>query len=282
MRKRLEDTIPKRKMDTQTVRTKRTDPLEILLGRTSPPLLRKLVRCLAGQHVYATEPWKDRLSRRQIRRECLGFLKQHVTLDATQQAEAETEALFALWDELEPDLRELDTYGGGPEETEIRVADLLYDITRQLKARKAPEAARRRLLDAVLAYIKRGNAGMDDPLYEVADATCYTMDDWRHLAQRLEALGKDEWSIEQAMQIYRRLGDQDKYLDLRLRRLQNPSDYHELATFYWKTGAKGKALQVAQEGLKKADGRKDALRAFLAKQAKRGGSSVIRLKPTQR
>jgi hypothetical protein len=266
----------------QTEQTKRADPLELLLDRASTPLLRKLVKRLAGRRVYAMAPWDDRLSRRQIRRECLEFLKAHVTLDATQHAEAETEALFALWDELEPDLRELDTYGGGLEETETRVADLLYEVVQQLKTRRVPETARRRLLDAVLTYVKRGNAGMDDPLYEVADATCYASEDWRHLAGRLEALGKGGWPVEQAMQIYRRLGDHDKYLNLRVHRLQNPSDYHELASFYWERGMKDKALQVAQEGLKKTEGRKDALRAFLTKQAKRGGSPVVRLTSTQR
>ena len=148
----------------QTVRTKRTDPLELLLDQASVPLLRMLVRRLAGRRVYATAPWNDRLSRRQIRRECLEFLKKHVTLDAAQHAEAEAEALVALWDELEPDLKELDDYGGGPEETETRVEDLLYELTEQLKTGKVPQPTRRKLLDKVLTYLKRGNAGMDDPL----------------------------------------------------------------------------------------------------------------------
>lgn len=250
------------------------DPLECLLKVAPTQVLRRLIKTLVSRQPDPLASWRDRLSRRQIRRECVEFLKQHVTLDATQHGEVETDALFALWDELEPDLKELDTYGGGPEETETRVADLLYEVVQQLNAKRVPEAARRKLLDAVLIYIKRGNAGMDDPLAEVADATCYTETDWRYLAQRLEQLGKSWETLQDAMRIYRKLGDQDKYLALRLRRLQSGVDYHDLATFYWQIGAKDKALQVAQDGLKKAEGRKDELRAFLAKRAKAPSTSI--------
>ncbi len=49
------------------------------------------------------------------------------------------------------------------------------------------------------------------------------------------------------------------------------ADYHDLAGFYWETGEKEKAIQIAQKGLKKARGRMDELRAFVAERAQESG-----------
>lgn len=249
------------------MKAKRPDPLDHLLELASAHVLRRLVKTVVNRRPDPFAPWQGRVSRRQMRRECLEVLKVQVSADASEKDAAETAALWALWEDLEPDLRELDTYGGGPEETETRVADLLYELARKLKTGTIPQPARRQLLERVLAYRKRGNAGMNDFLSGVADATCYTSDDHRDLAQRLEAVG-NEWAVEDAIDLYRRLGDRDRYLTLRSSRLRDASDYHELATFSWRTGQRDKALQVARDGLKrKVEGRKDALRAFLAKHA---------------
>jgi len=113
-------------------------------------------------------------------------------------------------------------------------------------------------------------AGMDDALYDVAYAACRDDEDLRDLAERFEALGQD-WPIDHARRIYRRLGDREKYLRLRLRRMQYGADYQDLATFYWEQGERQQALQVAREGLKKAEGRMDELRTFLAGRAKAAG-----------
>jgi len=45
------------------------------------------------------------------------------------------------------------------------------------------------LLDKVSPYIRNGNAGMDDVLYDVAYAACRDDEDWRDLAERFESLG---------------------------------------------------------------------------------------------
>lgn len=49
------------------------------------------------------------------------------------------------------------------------------------------------------------------------------------------------------------------------------ADYHDLAEFYWETGEKEKSIQIARKGLKKATGRMDELRAFVAERAKESG-----------
>lgn len=233
---------------------KRKDPLEGLLQAASPDVLRKLIQELAS-------------GRPEIRRECFEFLKKRVTLSAEEEASSEAEALLSLWHELEPDLCELDDYGGGDYGLVDHVSDLLYELCKGLKKKKIPHEYRQELLDEVLPYIRSGNAGLDDALYDVAYAACYDKEDLRDLAGRLEAIGRD-WPIDHARRIYREIGDHQKYLELRSHRMKYGGDYHDLAAFYWETGDKEKAVEVARKGLKEGVGRMDELRSFMIERAR--------------
>ncbi len=206
-----------------------------------------------------------------IRRECFDFLKSQVSLSDVLQKRSESEAIIALWDQLAPDLQDLDAYGGGDYDTEDHVAELLDGIRERLESKKVELKWRKEILKRILPYIKSGNSGMTDMLYEVAYATCYDNDDLNRFARLLEAMQTD-WEIENARRIYRDLGNRDKYLELRHRRLSFGGDYHDLATFYWDCGEKQKALEVAETGLKKGQGRMDELRKFLASRAKETGN----------
>jgi hypothetical protein len=184
---------------------------------------------------------------------------------------------MALWTEVEPDLSELDDYGGGDYRTEDYVGTLLYNLVQKLQKGNAPRDYRRRLLDEVIPYIKSGNAGMDDPLYEIAYATCRDKEDWRNLAGCLEAIG-EEWPQDHARRIYRQIGDHEDYLRLRALKMKYGGDFYDLATFYWERGEKKKAIEVGEKGLKKGEGRLDELRSFLAKRARESGDRQAFLK----
>jgi len=233
---------------------KRKDPLEGLIEAANPNVLGKLIKELA-------------LDRPEIRRECFEFLKDHVTLAPDEDTVSETEVLFALWWELEPDLSELDEYGGGDYDLADHVAVLLYKISKRLQEQKISREHRRELLDEVLPYIHSGNAGLDDTLYDVAYAACYNEEDLRDLAARFEEIGRD-WPLDHARRIYRKIGDHKKYLDLRSHRMKYGADYHDLATFYWEIGEKNKAIEIAKKGLKEAEGRMDELRSFMMGRAR--------------
>jgi hypothetical protein len=206
----------------------------------------------------------------EVRRKCFEYLKRHVALPEHEREGAEGEALMALWMELELDLSELDEYGGGDHQTEDHVGTLLYELAQKVQKEKASRDYRRRLLDKVLPYIKSGNAGMDDALYDVAYATCRDTEDWRNLADSLEATGQS-WPQDHARRIYRQIGDDEHYLRLRATNMKYGGDFHDLATFYWEKGDQKKAVQVAEDGLKKGEGRMDELRSFLAKRARESG-----------
>ena len=233
------------------------DPLVRLVSAAEKDVLAGLILALAG-----AEP--------EVRRKCFEYLKKHVALPMNEQGEAEGEASMALWMELEADLSELDEYGGGDHRTVDHVGMLLYELAQEVQKGKAPRDYRRQILDEVLPYIKSGNAGMDDALYDVAYATCRDKEDWRHLAACLEAIGH-EWPQDHARRIYRRIGDYEDYLRLRTLKMKYGADFNDLATFYWERGEKKKALEVAEKGLKKGEGRMDELRSFLAKRARESG-----------
>ncbi len=237
---------------------KQDDPLRALLERLSKAQLLDLL-----VHVSRTRP--------AVRSECLDYLNKYAALSPGRRKQSEGEKLLALWAELAPDLDELDAYGGGDYDIDLQVSCLLQEITQALSQNKINAGYRQNLLDNVLPYIESGNAGLDDDLNAVAYATCYTDDDWRALAEAFETMGGD-WHIDHARRIYRRLGDREKYLELRQRKLATGTDYFDLADFHWKAGERQKAMDVAEAGLRKGKGRMDELRQFVARRVKSAGN----------
>ena len=235
---------------------KHQDPLRQLLEAAENKVLIELVENLA-------------IMRPEVRRECFEYLKEHVKLAPGQKETSEGEAILALWGELEPDLAELDEYGGGDYSVEDHVADLLYQIQKKLSKNKVPADYRTALLNEVLPYIHSSNAGLDDELYGVAYACCHDNDDLHQLAKAFEAMSG--WPIDHARRIYRRIGDNGKYLELRAVKMEYGADYHDLATFYWEQGEKEKAIKTAKDGMKKGNGRLDELRQFLSDRAQETG-----------
>lgn len=179
--------IPKRKDTTNK------EPLTELLNLAEKDDLVKLVLGLAARD-------------NSIRRECLDTLKKSVKVNDVLKEGAESSALLSLWYELEPELSELDEYGGGDYGQEDDVSEYLSELCGKLDKTTLSKNDRNEFLEEVLRYIKSGNAGMDDFLYDAAYATCKNDDDLRDLAKRFEEL-KDSWSTDHARRIYRRIGD---------------------------------------------------------------------------
>mgnify|MGYP001075997532 CR=1 FL=1 len=240
-----------------TKKNKKDTALAELIAAAPPKALSELILNLA-----ADSP--------EIRRECFDYLKENKAVSKMLKSQSEGEAILSIWAELLPDLEDLDAYGGGPYEVEDQVWELLGEITERLTSKKVDEIYRREILDAVLPFIKSRNSGAGDALDELAYAACYTDSELRYLAENLEAM-HDDWQTRNARNIYRQIGEHDKYLELRLKYMEYGGDYHDLAEFYWETGEKEKSIQIAQKGLKAAKGRMDELRAFVADRAKESG-----------
>jgi len=228
------------------------DIIHKLLQHMEKAALKELIVDLAEQ---------DNATRRII----IEYLKEHVKIPENAR-QAPEEDIQDIWDGLEPDLSELDEYGGGDYDTEDYVAEQLFELREKLETVDTSREYRRELLKDILKYIRSGNAGMDDPLYDAAYAACKDDDDLRHFAEILEALGRD-WPNTNAMRIYRKINDRENYLRLRLKRLKYGMDYHDLVTYYWKNDEKTKALDMLEKGLKNGEGRMDELRRFAAERA---------------
>ena len=179
---------------------KQDDPLAALMKTATKEKLVDLLVLVAS-------------SRPAVRHECLDYLTRHTALSHNQKIQSEGEKLLTLWAELAPDLDELDAYGGGDYDADFHVSSLLQEIAQTLSRKKTEAAYRQQLLDKVLPYIESGNAGIDDDLYDVAYAACYTDDDWRALAEAFETMGGD-WKLDHARRIYRRLGNREIELGL--------------------------------------------------------------------
>ena len=106
---------------------KQDDPLAALLKTATKDKLVDLLVRVAG-------------TRPDVRRECLDYLNRHTALSPSRKKQSEGEKLLALWDELAPDLDELDAYGGGDYDVDIHVSSLLQEIALTL-SRKKTEAA---------------------------------------------------------------------------------------------------------------------------------------------
>ncbi len=239
-------------------KAKQASPLAQLIDAADRDVLKELICQLA-----ATRP--------EVRRTCVEFLQKRVSVHVVVRANAQAEVMRAIWDELEPDLQELDEYGGGNDDLDYRVNCLLGDLAEELEKTRIPREDRRALLDDVISYIRSGNSGMEDDLYKVAYAACKDDEDWRDLAERLEALGQ-EWPTDHARCIYRRIGDGAQYLKLRKLKLETGADFCDLALFYWETGEKEKALATGRKGLIENKGNMSTLRGFMSERAKESGN----------
>jgi len=135
------------------------DPFDLLLAKVRAEDLRRLVSKLAS-------------SREGAKRECLEFIEANVSLTPLEKTRSDTETAFALWLDLEFGLGELDEYGGGDCETVDHVGFILTDLSRHLCEKRISREDRRELLEQVLPYIRSGNSGLIDGLYEVAYAAC--------------------------------------------------------------------------------------------------------------
>jgi len=234
-----------------------TTPFDKLLNAATKEQLINLVHDLA----------LDELS---VQRKCLDYLHERVETSASVHDEVETSSILLLWQEIDGDLSELDAYGGGYYDVVENVADGLYQLESMLKKSDLSEEDWDELCGEILNYIKSGNAGMDDALYDVVYAMCKTDNQWLELAGQFEAL-QDDWPRDHAMRIYRKLGQRDKYLELRALKMRFGLDYYDLADFYWESGEKDKAMEVALRGMKNGEGRMDELRSFVMKRAKESG-----------
>jgi len=246
---------------TQDPSTETGVSLEKLLETASDESLRQVVKDLAQE-----SPHLERL--------CVTLLLTHNKTCDENSIRAANNQAWALWFDAEDTLKELANYGG-PDEDYEEVGEVLEQLAQVVSDGRASADCRQEIQSLALKYLASDDASVDQ-LYDVVKACCHTDEEFRQLAQTFEATDRG-WSFgfctykSQAMQIYRQIGDHDRYLALRLDHLNNDSDYLELARFYAEHGEIDKAVLTAEEGLAKVEaerwGNAKELRHFLADHA---------------
>jgi len=242
---------------TRSSNTVQNTPLDELLQKADADTLRDLARNLIGR-------------KRKAQRESLDFLRQRLELTDPERQEAAGQSVLMLWQEAEWYLESDDREG-----EENRASDILTDLAERLRDEQIPQQVRCWILSEGIAYVD--SFSCTDPLYDVLYAACYKDNDRRDLAENLEGTGSD-WPLEHARRIYRSLGNREKYLEFRTRRLVDGLDYYDLVTFYDESGEPENALAVAKGGLEHRQGRLDELRQYLADHAHRAGDRETYLK----
>lgn len=113
------------------------------------------------------------------------------------------------------------------------------------------------LANKVKAFVEYdvGNSGFDDALIDLFFELCKEKEEWEYLVRKLNNRPSD-WRKKLVMSIYKNhLNDDTRYLEERLKNLHYGIDYWELVQYYIGKRKKELALETAQKGIEKGEGR---------------------------
>ena len=164
------------------------------------------------------------------------------------------------WEKAESIIDEFNDYGGGSDYEENDAYDHIENL-----CKLTPELSwkiRQKIMDGMLVQYHYGNSGFDDTLTDACFQMCKEREEWLYLAEKLLGYGKD-WDKKLVMDIYKTIGDDETFLNLRKNSLRYGSDYFELVEYYKSKMNIKEALSYAHKGLEEGDGRADHIVSFL-------------------
>ncbi len=174
------------------------------------------------------------------------------------------ELLMEYWENARSIISEFNEYGGGHEDEEEEAYGWIDKISELIKEENLSADAKFRFLDDAFKEYNIGNSGFEDGLMDVFFDTCKSKEEWRHLVKKLEEK-PSEWRRDLIMKIQKEhLHDDDAYLKIRMKDLKYGADYYDLALFYIKKKDTQKAIEIAEDGLIKGEGRISELLKFLS------------------
>ena len=172
--------------------------------------------------------------------------------------------LMEYWYNAQSIISEFNEYGGGPEDEEEEAYDWLNKISELVSEGNISSDAKLAFLDDAFEEYDHENSGFEDGMMDLFFEICESKEEWRYLVKKLEKR-PSRWRRHQIMEIQKKhLCDDEAYLKIRMNELKYGMDYWDLATFYTDLGDGKKALETAEEGLKKGEGRVTELLKFLS------------------
>jgi uncharacterized Zn finger protein len=176
------------------------------------------------------------------------------------QIDVAGELAMALWKKAEVIIDQFNEYGGGPDDDEEAACEYICEMGKLIP--KLSWEARQKIVDRMLEQYSYGNSGFEDMLIEACYKMCSEKDELVYLAEQFLSFGRF-WDKRRAMAIYRRIGEGDKYLQIRASSLEFANDYLDLAEYYEEQGDIETALEVAKKGLRKGEGSMKQLLLFM-------------------
>lgn len=174
------------------------------------------------------------------------------------------ELLWEHWYDAKPIISQFNEYGGGPEDEEDEGDGYLDDIEELAEKCEISTEAKFKFMDELFEEYNVGNSGFEDRMMDICFTLCTTKEEWQYLVKKLGEKPTD-WRKHLIMEIQKKyLQDDDAYLKMRKEKLHYGMDYWDLAEFYIGKGEQKKAVEIAEEGLLKGDGRLTELFEFLS------------------
>lgn len=164
------------------------------------------------------------------------------------------------WRKSEKIIDEFNKYGGGSEYEEEESYDFIEKICELIPV--LSWKTRRKIMDGMLVQYHYGNSGFDDALTDACFQLCKERGEGLYLAEKLLGYGRD-WDKKLVMSIYKKIGDNEAFLELRNGNLRYGTDYFELVEHFIEQGDNAKALFYAHKGLENGEGRISDLVLYL-------------------
>ena len=172
--------------------------------------------------------------------------------------------LFEYWEDARRIISEFNEYGGGPEDAEYEAYGYLDNISELIKEGNITADAKFDFLDEAFEEYNYENSGFEDGLMDVFFEICQTKEEWEYLVKKLDE-HPSKWRKKMIMRIQRKyLHDDEAYLKERMKNLQYGMDYWDLVEYYDEKGDLPKALETAEEGILKGEGKLTELFEFLS------------------
>ena len=173
------------------------------------------------------------------------------------------ELLMEYWEKAENIIAEFNEYGGGPEDEEEEAYHWLNEISELIRKGNISSDAKLGFLDDAFVEYDIGNSGFDDALMDIFFAICETKEEWEYLVAKL-AKRPSYWRKDLVMRIQKNyLCNEKAYLETRMENLHYGMDYWDLVEFYVNKRNLQKALETAEQGILKGEGRLTELFQFL-------------------
>lgn len=227
---------------------------EILTNIEKNELL-QLIETLTDKHPKTIPTTMDWLLKRSSNK---------VDIDTKQVEEVRDESkMWDYWSSAQPTVSSFNEFGGGPPDEEEECYDKLDDIEEIVKKGNISSRARLELMDEVFEEYDTGNSGFEDTLMDICFGLCKSDEEWRYLLKKLGD-NPSRWKDHLSMEILRkRLKDGEQYLEIRKKYLEYGMDFWDLASYHLEEGHKKKAVDIAEEGLEKGQGKMKELLFFL-------------------